>query len=180
LKINTARVATHGVLRAVPMSCIDTTRLFGSWVTGFSIMVWSRMFDWRTHRTSGRPMSAPVRDGHLAERRRCCAERCAPYPNVSVVEGTLPDDLPSDTFDLTVFSEIGYYFERDVLARIRDEMIQCLAQRGVLIAAHWLGTSADHLLTGDEVHEILRGIDSLTMTTSHRHEGFLLESWERL
>jgi SAM-dependent methyltransferase len=105
--------------------------------------------------------------------------RCASHPNVTIFEGALPDDLPSDTFDLIVFSEIGYYFERGVLARIRDSLIKCLAHQGVLVGVHWLGVSKDHLLTGDEVHDELRLSTSLRLTSSQRYDGFLLESWGR-
>jgi hypothetical protein len=54
-----------------------------------------------------------------------------------------------------------------------------LAKHGVFIGVHWLGVSQDHLLTGDEVHGVLRSSNSLGMTASERHDGFLLESWER-
>jgi SAM-dependent methyltransferase len=106
-------------------------------------------------------------------------QRCERYGNVSIVEGALPDDLPRDTFDLIMFSEIGYYFERGGLAGLRDSLIDHLAKRGLLVGVHWLGTSKDHLLTGDEVHEVLRSSDSLRITASQRYDGFLLESWER-
>jgi hypothetical protein len=107
-------------------------------------------------------------------------QRCGRYPNVTIVEGALPNDLPGNTFDLIIFSEIGYYFERDVLAGVRDLLIKRLTKFGVLIGVHWLGVSADHLLTGDEVHDVLRSGDSLRMTESRRYDGFLLESWERV
>jgi SAM-dependent methyltransferase len=106
-------------------------------------------------------------------------QRCARYPNVTVLEGALPDDLPQEAFDLIVFSEIGYYLERGVLAGVRDLLTQRLARQGLLVGVHWLGVSADHLLTGDEVHDVLRSSNSLRMTSSQRHDGFLLESWER-
>jgi SAM-dependent methyltransferase len=106
--------------------------------------------------------------------------RCVHYPNVTIVEGFLPQDLPPDTFDLIVFSEIGYYFERGALAGLRDLLVEHLAPQGVLIGVHWLGVSADHLLTGDEVHDVLRLSNALRMTASERHDCFLLESWERI
>lgn len=106
-------------------------------------------------------------------------ERCEPYPNVTIVEGALPGDLPRDTFDLIVFSEIGYYFEREVLAGIRDALIGRLAHHGLLVGVHWLGVSTDHVLTGDQVHDVLRANNSLRMAALQRHPGFLLESWER-
>jgi SAM-dependent methyltransferase len=106
-------------------------------------------------------------------------QRCERYPNVTVIEGALPDDLPRGTFDLIVFSEIGYYFECGVLAEVRDLLIERLTKQGVLIGVHWLGVSSDHLLTGDEVHDVLRSSNSLRMTAFRRYDGFLLESWER-
>jgi SAM-dependent methyltransferase len=106
-------------------------------------------------------------------------KRCACYPNVTCVEGALPQDLPEDTFDLLIFSEIGYYFERDRLAAVWDLLAKHVAHCGVLIGVHWLGSSADHLLTADEVHHVLRLNNSIRMNVSQRHAGFLLESWER-
>ena len=106
-------------------------------------------------------------------------ERCAAHPGVTIAEGALPNDMPQDTFDLIVFSEIGYYFERNVLAVIRDLLTNRLARQGVLIGVHWLGVSTDHLLSGDEVQDVLGCTNLLRMLTSQRHEGFLLESWER-
>ncbi len=105
--------------------------------------------------------------------------RCERYPNVSIVEGALPDDLPPDAFDLIIFSEIGYYFERNALVGIRDSLIERLAYQGLFVGVHWLGVSNDHLLCGDEVHDVLRSSNLLRMTAFKRHEGFLLESWER-
>jgi SAM-dependent methyltransferase len=106
-------------------------------------------------------------------------ERCADFPNVSIVEGSLPDDMPVGSFDLIVFSEIGYYFDSGTLARLRDLLIESLTQRAVLIGVHWLGISTDHLLSGDEVHDVLRTSSALRLIASRRYDGFLLEAWER-
>jgi hypothetical protein len=40
--------------------------------------------------------------------------------------------MPEGIFDLIIFSEIGYYFERVTLARIRDRLIEHLAKDGCL------------------------------------------------
>jgi SAM-dependent methyltransferase len=106
--------------------------------------------------------------------------RCEDCQNASIVVGALPRDMPAGTFDLIVFSEIGYYFEHSALAGIRDLLTKQLAQWGLLVGVHWLGVSADHLLSGDEVHEVLRSGNSLRMVASQRSGGFLLESWERI
>jgi SAM-dependent methyltransferase len=107
-------------------------------------------------------------------------KRCARYPNVTIAEGALPGDLPQETCDLIVFSEIGYYFERDVLSELRDSLIEHLARPSLFVGVHWLGISADHLLSGDQVHEVLGSTTALRKTTSRRYDGFLLESWERV
>jgi hypothetical protein len=49
----------------------------------------------------------------------------------------------------------------------------------VLLAVHWLGSSKDHVLSGDRVHEVLESLDGLVVTCSDRHAGFRLERWER-
>ena len=81
-------------------------RTFQSWFR-------AGMLDRRAHRTSGRSMSSIcsrwISRQAPSRWRGSAAQR---YPNVTIVEGALPDDLPQDTFDLIVFSEIGYYFER--------------------------------------------------------------------
>jgi SAM-dependent methyltransferase len=107
-------------------------------------------------------------------------QRCVQQRNVTIAEGALPSDLPGGTFDLIVFSEIGYYFDRDALAEIRDLLVGRLTKPGLFIGGHWLGMSEDHLLTGDEVHAVLRTSGLLAINSSQRHEGFLLESWERV
>ena len=38
-----------------------------------------------------------------------------------------------------------------IAATLRDR----LAVHAVTVACHWLGSSADHVLTGDRVHEVL-------------------------
>ena len=105
-------------------------------------------------------------------------KRCSHFSNVTVV-GALPGDLPDGTFDLIVSSEIGYYFDRGVLGDLRDRLTERLQQRGLLVNVDWLGVSRDHLLSGDEVHEVLRSNNDLKVKASRRYYGFLVESWER-
>ena len=106
-------------------------------------------------------------------------DRCRPLANVTVRRGALPDQMPDGTFDLIVFSEIGYYFDPPALAAIANDLSNRLRSPGVLLAAHWLGTSPDHRLTGDQVHEVL--IASIPMPArSRRYEGFRLDCWSRV
>ena len=82
-------------------------------------------------------------------------ERLAGIAHVEVATGAVPGEWPGGTFDLVVFSEIGYYFEHDELHRLATRATTSLDPGGTLIATHWLGHSADHVLHGDDVHAAL-------------------------
>ena len=106
--------------------------------------------------------------------------RCSGLPNVDLRVGGLPHQIPDGTFDLIVFSEIGYYFDEARLQELVTTLVQKIQPSGTLLAAHWLGTSKDHVLSGDRVHEILGSLEGLWLAYSERHEGFRLDRWERM
>jgi len=110
---------------------------------------------------------------------RQARQYCAHLSNVSICCGSLPKDVPAGTFDLVVLSEIGYYFDRQELFQVGSYVAGRLEPSGVLLAVHWLGHSADHLLDGDSVHEILSRLDGLTPKHSERHAGFRIDRWVR-
>jgi SAM-dependent methyltransferase len=105
-------------------------------------------------------------------------DRCLALPNVIIKQGGLPDQIPDGTFDLIIFSEIGYYFDRPTLVSLAQELFSRLRNECMFIAVHWLGVSPDHRLTGDQVHELLETI-ILAPTRSERYEGFRLDCWSR-
>ena len=78
------------------------------------------------------------------------------YPTASVVQQTVPDWMPDGPFDLIILSEFGYYFDGDGLRALVNSLDALLDAKGTLVVAHWRGVSADHLMGGDEVHEIAR------------------------
>jgi SAM-dependent methyltransferase len=104
-------------------------------------------------------------------------ERCRDLGNVNIACGALPEQMPGGDFDLLVLSEIGYYFNEAELAAFSDALIQRLTHSGVLLAVHWLGTSKDHVLTGDQVHSMLRALPGLVLDLSERREEFRLDRW---
>jgi hypothetical protein len=105
-------------------------------------------------------------------------ERCLYLQNVDIRAGSVLTDVPPRNYDLIVFSEIGYYFERDVLAQITRALMARLSPGGLLLGAHWLGHSDDHILSGDEVHEVITGLTELEVTFSERHAKYRLEHWK--
>jgi hypothetical protein len=78
---------------------------------------------------------------------------------------------------LVVFSEIGYYFEKSPLRSLVIEIVRRMQAGAILLAAHWLGSSSDHILSGIEVHEVIGGVDGLTHELLERHAGFRLDRW---
>jgi len=107
-------------------------------------------------------------------------ERCKDLDNVVVVCGALPEVIPEGSFDLIVLSEIGYYFYEEQLRNLAHDLVERLSLRGVLLAVHWLGSSDDHLLHGDQVHTILGSLNALVHDCSELHTGFRLDRWTRL
>jgi cyclopropane fatty-acyl-phospholipid synthase-like methyltransferase len=107
------------------------------------------------------------------------AARCAHLPNVTVT--CAPLDVRTDfaTFDLVVLSEIGYYFTPADWHHLTARLVNSLAPGATLLAEHWLGHSSDHILSGDQVHDILLTHPGLTLQHSERHEAFRLDVWER-
>jgi hypothetical protein len=83
-------------------------------------------------------------------------------------------------FDLIVFSEIEYYFTETELGGLAESLVRQLEKRGTFLAVHWLGTSRDHVLSGDRVHEILHSLNGLRLIHEARYETFRLDRWERL
>lgn len=113
-------------------------------------------------------------------------ERCRDLPNVELRQAALTAvDLGSTPFDLIVFSEIGYYSDREhllpVLTRLREQVLP----GGRLIGQHWIGHSPDHTRHGFEVHadleQVLRSWDHPVhqVTTDPEHQGYVLDVWNR-
>lgn len=99
--------------------------------------------------------------------------------HVTIARMAVPDEWPDGSFDLIVLSEIGYYVEPTTLVRLRDRTVGALTDGGELLAVHWRGRSQDHVLHGDEVHEVLRGDTSLRRMLWHLEDRIVIESFTR-
>ena len=104
-------------------------------------------------------------------------QRCRLLTNVSIKRGALPADIPGGTFDLIVFSEVGYYFKKPQLRSLIDQLMGSLESEGIFLAAHWLCSSSDHILDGNEVHEIVSSTKELIHDHAEHHPGFRLDRW---
>ncbi len=105
--------------------------------------------------------------------------RCRLFPQVHIRDGTLPEDLPTQTFDLIVFSEVGYYFSRQELASLIARLWSRLKPDGRLIACHWLGHSEDHKLHGRVVHETINHALAARSDFYRADDAYTLQSWSK-
>jgi len=105
---------------------------------------------------------------------------CKHLPQVTVTCGTLPEAIPKGSFDLIVLSEICYYFTEAQLFELAGRLVNQVQSSGILLAAHWLGHSQDHILSGDRVHNILRSLGGLALEYEERQESFRLDCWRHV
>lgn len=103
--------------------------------------------------------------------------RCSNLANVHIKCAALPGGIPAGKFDLIVFSEVGYYLSKLQLQSLINRLITHITPGGTFLAAHWLGSSSDHLLSGDHVHQIITRSEGLSLNYSERHKDFRLDRW---
>ncbi|WP_159467252.1 class I SAM-dependent methyltransferase [Dyadobacter sp. 3J3] len=81
-------------------------------------------------------------------------KRLLHYPFVKVREMIIPKDFPDESFDLILFSEVGYFLSEEDLGIAKDKIIHALLPKGHLLMVHWTPVVEEFPLTGDEVHEL--------------------------
>jgi SAM-dependent methyltransferase len=97
----------------------------------------------------GHLLAVDVSEAALAQARA----RCAELPQVEIRLMQVPNEFPSQSFDLILLSEVGYYWSPDDLARATEKLIAALLPGGQLLLVHWTPPVHDYPLTGDDVHE---------------------------
>lgn len=103
------------------------------------------------------------------------ALRCAALAHVKVSCASFPGRFTFAGFDLLVLSEIGYYFSVDEWRALSRLMTDSMDEGSTLLAAHWLGGSRDHRISGDQVHDILTSMSGFKVEHSERHATFRLD-----
>ncbi|MCF6385815.1 bifunctional PIG-L family deacetylase/class I SAM-dependent methyltransferase [Mycobacterium sp. MBM] len=91
--------------------------------------------------------------------------------------GAAPDDLPEETFDVIVLSEIGYFLDGlDLTATLRRVRRQ-LTARGEIVLAHWRGNTAGIPLDGAAVHEQAAALLDLPLRARYTDVDLVVEVW---
>ncbi len=106
---------------------------------------------------------------------RHAQRRLAGVGNVHVRPMTVPREWPPGSFDLIVFSEIGYYCSPSDLSMMISSAVSSLSDDGVLAVCHWRHPVRDYPMSGDQVHATVRRESGLAVLVEHVEEDFLLD-----
>lgn len=109
--------------------------------------------------------------------------RLASRTSVAIQQMSVPNEFPDAKFDLILLSEVGYYFAKPDLARLRQLIIEHLRPNGHLLLVHWTPEVHDYPLTGDQVHDFfLESTESngpLSHLTHQRAETYRLDLFQK-
>ena len=103
------------------------------------------------------------------------ARRLARWPGARAAVAVLPDDLPRDTFDLVVASEVLYYLSPAAFAATLRWLDGAVAPAGRVVAVHWTGSAPDLQRSADDVHAGLARRPRLTAIATTRAETYRLD-----
>jgi len=112
-----------------------------------------------------------------ADAVECARARTREWRQVRIRQARHPRDWPARTFDLIVFSEVGYYFDAGALAELAARFAHSLAADGTFIACHWRHPFVPAPLSGNRVHDILDTQLPWTRTCHYEDADFLLDGW---
>ncbi|GGB31912.1 hypothetical protein GCM10011492_23250 [Flexivirga endophytica] len=77
--------------------------------------------------------------------------------NVELATAQVPDEWPRGSYDLVVFSEVGYFLSPAALARTIARIERCLAPEGVVLLSHWRHPIDGWPLDAAAVHHAFAG-----------------------
>jgi Nodulation protein S (NodS) len=98
-------------------------------------------------------------------------------PNVELRQGAVPAEWPTESFELVLLSEVGYYLDAPDCRRLGQRAAGSATD---LVAVHWRHPVEDYPLSGDEVHRILAGSCSaagMTHLVEHVEDDFRIDVW---
>ena len=181
LKPNTRRRRTHGTSQTTPTNYNGTMRSSARSLIDGTAAPLSQVAPSVCSRSVSRPtatkyMQSIFRSPRASGLRRG-ARICRKWK--SIVRRCRREHRQKD-FDLLVLSEIGYYFTPQDWQSISAALIDSIHQGATVLAAHWLGQSQDHRISGDEVHEILLSHTKLRVEHTERGPKMRLDRLVRV
>ena len=109
-------------------------------------------------------------------------ERCQELTQVSFEIMSVPEQFPQEMFDLTLVSEVGYYWSWEDLKKAQQLIIDHLEPGVHLLLVHWTLYACDYPLSGDEVHDSFFELapNKLRHLLGQKEEQYRLDLFERV
>ena len=81
-------------------------------------------------------------------------KRCSHLPQVRFEQMQIPQQFPTEKFDLILFSEVGHYLAMPDLLTTKQKIIDQLLPGGYLLMVHFRYPVESSVVNGDIVHDI--------------------------
>lgn len=81
-------------------------------------------------------------------------KRCENQPQVSFKALDITQEFPSNSYDLILISEVGYYLNEEKLLELYQNCQENLNNQGQILLVHWTGFVEEYPLSGKEVHKL--------------------------
>jgi trans-aconitate methyltransferase len=121
-----------------------------------------------------RLLSVDYAEVGLVEARK----RCSHLPQVRFEQMQIPQQFPTEKFDLILFSEVGFFFTMPDLLETKQKIIDALLPGGYLLMVHFASIATDYfILDGETVHNtfIENSASSLKHLGDPRKKFFMLD-----
>lgn len=107
------------------------------------------------------------------------AKRCGNLSNTFLKKMSFPKELPEESYDLIMISEVAYYLSAADWQFAMNSLYERLLPNGNIVLVHWLPVVHDYPQTGDEVHDSFEKImqDKMTNVFSTRAETYRIDVW---
>ena len=101
------------------------------------------------------------------------------FAHAQVHQSRLPEQWPTEPFELIVLSELCYYLDAEDLHRLVDCALASLTDNGQLLACHWRPAIDGCPQTAEQVHALLQQRLGMPPVAQHHESDFLLDLWSR-
>lgn len=137
---------------------------------GCSIGVFTRQLSSRCRRVTGLDFSARA----LA----LASARTTGLTNVTLAEGSFPEQIPAGSWDVIVCSEVLYYLDSAALRAATEWLSQQLCGGACVVAVSWRGEGKDEPMRGDDVHDLLAQELAPWHSLDARRAGYRLDRFD--
>jgi cyclopropane fatty-acyl-phospholipid synthase-like methyltransferase len=150
------------------LAALDQPRFTAGLEVGCSIGILTRMLSDRCETILGIDL--------LEEPLDTARKRNIDRPSIHFEAMQVPQSWPRGRFDLIVFSEVLYFFNRNDMAACAAHTRQSVFPNATIILVNWLGETGDPC-TGEEAAEtfIAAGSGWLRRETTQRNPGYRLD-----